>query len=535
MFRIMAVSSIVMAGSNPYTSQVWVSDQGDGTYRNPVLYSDYSDPDACRVGNDFYMTASSFTCMPGLPILHSKDLVNWSIIGHALPRMFPEEIYNKTQHARSVWAPSLRNHQGLFYIYWGDPDLGILRVQAENPAGPWSKPVLVKAGKGLIDACPLWDEDGQVYLIHAWAASRAQINSVLTVHKMNMEGTAVVDEGRHVYDGHGKHPSLEGPKFFKRNGYYYIFAPGGGVAQGWQVVLRSRDIYGPYEDRIVLAQGSTNINGPHQGAWVEAASGQSWFLHFQEKQPYGRIVHLQPMQWIDDWPVMGIDLDGDGCGEPVLTHVKPDVGKQWPIVTPAESDEFDGSTLGLQWQWCANPDIRWNVMLPGQTYLRLFGVKVPSEAKNLWEVPNLLLQKFPAPAFTATTKVSLHAEDRNVRTGLVVLGRSYEILALSQAERQYKLSHVHCADADRGGSEQVLQETTINTSSVYLRIKVEGPAGRCQFFYSLDDTRYQPLGKSFNAREGGWIGSKVGIFCLGELDAGRGGYADFDWFRVEAN
>ena len=263
-----------------------------------------------------------------------------------------------------------RYHNKEFYIYYPDPDFGIYLTKATNPAGPWSEPVLVEGGKGLIDPCPLWDDNGQVYLVHGWAGSRAGIKSILTVKKLNPTGTKVLDEGVIVYDGHETDPTIEGPKMYKRNGYYYIFAPAGGVSTGWQLVLRSKNIYGPYERKVVMDQGKTPINGPHQGAWVDTKPvngkpGEDWFLHFQDKEAYGRVVHLQPMKWVNDWPVIGIDPDGDGKGEPVLTHKKPTVagpatGKQFPIATPPESDEFNTPSLGLQWQWQANPKGIWH-------------------------------------------------------------------------------------------------------------------------------------------------------------------------------
>ena len=271
---------------------VWAADNGDGTYKNPILYADYSDPDAIRVGQDYYLTASSFTCLPGLPILHSPDLVNWTLLAHALPA-YPEARFATPQHGQGVWAPALRYHNGLFYLYWGDPDSGVYCTRSKTPAGPWDTPVLVLPGKGIIDPCPLWDDDGQAYMVHAWAASRAGVNSLLTLRTMTADGLHVSTTGRHIFDGRERHPTIEGPKFYKRNGYCYIFAPAGGVTQGWQTVLRSKDIYGPYESRVVMAQGTTPINGPHQGGWVETPSGQSWFLHFQDAGAYGRILHLQ--------------------------------------------------------------------------------------------------------------------------------------------------------------------------------------------------------------------------------------------------
>ena len=247
--------SLEAAAQGP--SKVWVADRGDGIYQNPIIHADYSDPDVTRVGDDFYMIASSFNAAPGLPILHSRDLVNWKIIGHALKRQPPFDVYAKPQHGNGVWAPAIRFHEGEFYIYYPDPDYGIYLVKAKHPSGPWSEPLLIKEAKGWIDPSPLWDADGKAYLVSAMAASRSGIKSILVVSRMSTDGTKVLDDGVLVFDGHDKHPTVEGPKLYKRNGYYYIFAPAGGVEIGWQLVLRSKSIYGPYEERIVMAQGKT--------------------------------------------------------------------------------------------------------------------------------------------------------------------------------------------------------------------------------------------------------------------------------------
>ncbi|RYE04898.1 MAG: glycosyl hydrolase 43 family protein, partial [Sphingobacteriales bacterium] len=332
------------------------------TYKNPVLYADYSDPDAIRVGEDYYLISSSFDAVPGLPILHSKDLVNWRLIGHALKRQVPLKHFQKTQHGNGVWAPSIRYRKGEFYIYYPDPDFGIYLTKSKSITGPWSDPILVAEGEGLIDPCPLWDDNGQVYLAYAFAGSRAGIKSVIAVKELNTHGTAALDEGTIVYDGHEIDPTIEGPKFYKRNGYYYIFAPSGGVSTGWQLVLRSKNIYGPYERKVVMAQGKSTVNGPHQGAWVDTKGGEDWFLHFQDKEAYGRVVHLQPMKWVKDWPVIGVDEDGDGSGDPVMQYKKPAVGKAYPLETPPESDEFNDNKMGLQWQWQSNPQANWSFM-----------------------------------------------------------------------------------------------------------------------------------------------------------------------------
>lgn len=539
----------VAAQQKEYVSQVWVADRGDGTYQNPVLYADYSDPDACRVGNDFYMTSSSFNCLPGLQILHSNDLVNWRIIGAAIPyRLTPVSTPERPEHGNRVWAPAIRHHNGEFYIFWGDPDQGVFMTKARDPQGPWTEPVLVKAGQGIIDPCPLWDDDGQVYLVHAYAGSRAQLKSVIAICQLNEEATQAVTPSRIVFDGHEAHPTCEGPKFYKKGGYYYIFHPAGGVPTGWQVVLRSKNVYGPYECKTVLAQGNTSVNGPHQGAWVDTPTGEDWFLHFQDVGAYGRLVHLQPMKWKDGWPVIGTDPDGDGCGEPVLSHRKPDVGRTYPVCTPQESDEFDGYTLSPQWQWHANINEKWAYYAGNRGFVRLYSYPVVPQYRNLWDVANLLLQKTPAPNFTATMKLTFRPtkQYKGERTGLVVMGMDYAALVLENAADEMTLSQVVCHGADKGQPEQVNASVGLKESTVYLRVKF-GCDGRkiaqsegghdllvtCDFSYSTDGRTFSPLGTTFQAREGKWIGAKVGTFCTRPaIKASDGGWADVDWFRI---
>lgn len=533
-FILLISISVSAQKQENYKSEVWVSDNNDGTYTNPILYADYSDPDVVRVGDDYFMTASSFNAAPGLPILHSKDMINWKLVNHALPIQVPKETFDVPQHGNGVWAPSIRSHNNELYIYWGDPDHGIYMVKTDDPFGDWEEPVLVMEGKGLIDPSPLWDDDGKAYLVHAYAGSRRGVKSLLTVNKMNAEGTKVLDAGRHVFDGHDDHPTVEGSKFYKRNGYYYIFAPAGGVSTGWQLILRSKNIYGPYEEKVVLEQGSTDINGPHQGAWVETPEGQDWFYHFQDVEAYGRIVHLQPMSWENDWPVMGEDKDGNGIGEPVKTHKKPDVGKDYPIVTPVESTEFEGDSLGLQWQWHANPDVVWHAKLPGEDHLRLFSIKVQDDYKNLWMTPSLLLQKFPAPDFTATTKLSLFPEEaeEGKRTGLIVMGMDYATLTLTHDEEGFMIRQTQAIDAIDGEEEVTIAEKRIDSNEVVFRVEVSAPDAMCQFSYSEDGKNFTKIGQPFKAQPGKWIGAKVGIFSISSQEAKRGGYADVEYFRI---
>jgi len=518
-----------------YVSQVWKSDNGDGTYTNPILHADYSDPDVIRVGNDYFMTASSFNCSPGLPILYSKDLVNWKIVNYALKRNIPEDVFSAPQHGKGVWAPCIRFHKGEFYIYWGDPDFGVYRVKTADPLRKWEEPVLVLPGKGIIDPSPLWDDNGDAYLVTGWAASRSGINSLLTIWPMNPDGSRVIGEGKHVFDGHDFHQTVEGPKLYKKDGFYYIFAPAGGVTKGWQLVLRSKNIYGPYEEKIVLTQGETSINGPHQGAWIETQTGESWFIHFQDKGAYGRILHLEPVSWKNGWPVIGEDADGDGCGQPVLTHKKPNMGKNWPVCSPRETDEFDNENLGMQWQWAANERINWFVLLRGKGYLRLLAFPKNTEGEPLWNVPNLLMQKFPGPDFTATTKIKLTLEFdvwQGKQAGLIVMGNDYSYLAISKDETGYKVDQITCKNADLDGQEQKGATALLKGNEVFLRVQVSSPDAICKFSYSENGTDFKPIGETLKAKNELWIGSKVGLFCTAEPGIRKGSYADIDWFRI---
>ena len=499
-------------------------------YRNPIIHADYSDPDVIRVGDDFWMTASSFGSVPALPILHSRDLVHWRIVNHAIPRMPPE--FDVPQHGNGVWAPSIRHHDGQFWIYWGDPDRGIYMVKTRDPLGAWEPPVLVHAAKGWIDPTPLWDDDGEAYLVHAFARSRAGIKHRLVVNRMSADGTRLLDEGTLVFMDSAAHPTAEGPKFHKRDGWYWILAPAGGVATGWQLAMRSRSPLGPYEARVVLAQGSTAVNGPHQGAWVELKGAEHWFVHFQDAGAYGRIVHLQPMTWRDGWPVIGDDADGDGTGQPVAEHPMPDVGRAYPPVAPQTSDEFDGPRLGLQWQWAGNPRPDWYTLTAQRGMLTLRPQPLPAATTNLWVVPNLLLQKLPARAFTAMTRVaSTTGLAVGEQAGIVMLGRDYAYVALRHTATGYEIVQARVMDAEADAAAEASVVVASVDPPIHLRVTVSDGA-LCQFAWSADGIRYTPIGAPFTAREGRWIGAKVGLFATRPAHSRTGGAADFDFFHV---
>ncbi|MFD7814485.1 family 43 glycosylhydrolase [Streptomyces sp. NPDC059785] len=503
------------------------ADLGDGTYRNPVLNADWSDPDVVRDGDDFYLTASSFGRAPGLPLLHSRDLVNWTLIGHALTRLEPAREFTAPRHDCGVWAPSLRRHDDRFWIFWGDPDQGIFQINAPGISGPWTRPHLVKAGKGLIDACPLWDEEtGEAYLVHAWAKSRSGVKNRLTGHRMRPDGTGLLDDGEVIVDG-DRIPgwfTLEGPKLYRHDGWFWIFAPAGGVETGWQGVLRSRSFSGPYEERIALEQGGTGVNGPHQGGWVRTASGEDWFLHFQSRGPYGRVVHLQPLRWTTEgWPVIGDD------GEPVGTHRKPDLPPQRPAA-PATDDDFPGGRFGPQWQWTANPGKDWATGHAGDG-LRLTCVRT-GDAHDLRRLANVLTQRLPGIPAVVEVDLRLDSEEPGARAGLAVLGDAFGWIGLERAaDGSVHLVH-RFAESVAEHERDAAHPRPAPGGRARLRIETSAGA-RCRFFADLGDGP-RPSGPVFAATPWRWVGALLGLFALAPSGGGHAGAATFTSFRITA-
>ena len=542
-----------MTASAQYKSEVWSPDNGDGTYNNPVINADYSDPDVCvgPSGEDYYMTASSFQCTPGRPILHSRDLVNWEIVGYALKSLYEgdcklTEHYNKVQHGNGVWAPSIRYHQGEYYIYWGDPDHGVYMVKTKDPAGEWEKPVCVIRGKGYIDTTPLWDEDGRCYLVNGWANSRSKFASVLTVREMSADGTRAIGQPVIVFDGNGtENRTCEGPKFYKRDGWYWIMCPAGGVPEGFQLAMRSKSPYGPYEAKKVLQQGKTAINGPHQGAWVHTKYGEDWFLHFQDKEAYGRVMHLNPVDWTTGWPVMGRK------GEPVATYKKPKASST-VVVNPVESDEFNAPTIGRQWQWQANYDEKFGVPTAFGT-MRIYTHKLDTDWKNLWPVPNMLLQKTPADEFTVTAKLRFTSKADGQMGGIIMMGHNYQALVVRREGKEFKLLILTCQDADRGKAQQEELVATLKPTAedkidykpgihedIYLRLQVSnaeagvahGGKPLVSFAWSQNGKKFTPCGSQYEMKQGKWIGAKFGFVAVDTNPKTDRGWIDADWIRV---
>ncbi|ANW97946.1 beta-xylosidase [Thermoclostridium stercorarium subsp. thermolacticum DSM 2910] len=479
-------------------------DLGNGFYRNPVLNSDYSDPDVIRVGGDFYMVCSEFHYM-GMPVLHSKDLVNWTIIGRVYDSLKHDPKYDNMEgYAKGSWAPAIRYHNGRFYVYFCTPDEGLFMSTATDPAGPWSPLHEVVRVAGWEDPCPFWDDDGNAYLGHSTVGA-----GPIIIHKMSPDGTKLLDDGVIVYVG----KIAEGTKIYKRNGYYYLIIPEGGVKTGWQTVLRSKSIYGPYERKVVLQTGNTNINGPHQGALVELENGESWFMHFQDTGILGRVCHLQPVTWVDNWPLMGCD------GEPVTVYRKPRAGKEYERTFPQTSDEFDGPELGLQWQWNHNPvNERWSLSKrPG--YLTLEAMY----AESLLKARNTLTQKLIGEKGTATTELNTENLKNGQRAGLAFLGGTQENWIGIVREGESSYIKAVTAGIRYHGPE-------IETPNVWFRAEID-LNGITQFYFSTDNENFIQLGGPCRLEAGFWKGARIALFSYNTvMDGGR---ADFNWFRYE--
>jgi beta-xylosidase len=513
-------------------------------YTNPILYADYSDPDVIRVGEDYYLVASSFHFSPGIPVLKSKDLVHWTIIGHVLPKLPFGPLYDMpgphtlddtiskpiggTKYASGVWAPAIRFHQGKFYVYFPTPDEGIFMATATDPAGPWSAPIQVIAGPGYEDPCPFWDDDGSAWLIHGKVGA-----GPLILHRMSPDGTKVLDDGVVVAEDKEKLPVLEGPKLYKREGWYYIFAPIGGVSTGPQAVGRARDIRGPYEWRTVLEPGTTPIQGPHQGGYVETPSGEGWFAHFNSTGAFGRIVHLQPVRWIDGWPVIGAPIAGKQSGQPVLTYSMPDQGQHETRDRLQDSDEFASTRLGLQWSWNHNPDDgHWSLTKrPG--WLRLEAMP----AEHLVTARNTLTQILQGPAMRITVRIDVSHMAEGQRAGLSLFGVRPSWIGVQRIGGRTRVTR-----ASEGRETNIFARAAmvsqldgpyeVGRGTIQLRAEVsEGQIVRYSF--SLDDgKRFHSFGRpEWLARFSWWKGSRPALFTFTRGEPG--GWIDVDWVHVE--
>jgi beta-xylosidase len=487
-------------------------------YHNPILFSDYSDPDVIRDGHSYYLVASSFHFVPGIPVLQSDDLAHWKIIGHVVQRMEMSPQYNLVEGNRyggGIWAPSIRKHNGLFYVYFPTPNEGIFVSTSTKITGPWTIPVAVISQAGLEDPCPFWDDDGSAYLIHSKVGA-----GPLILHRMSADGKRVLDEGKVIVQDHKFLPVLEGPKLYKRNGYYYIFAPDGGVATGQQVVLRAHNIYGPYEHKIVLSQGTTTINGPHQGGYVESPDGHGWFIHFQSRGAHGRILHLEPVRWENDWPIMGTTQENKTEGQPVESAYLSASIEKTSHQKPQTSDEFNEAKLGQQWEWNHNPeDSHWSLKAR-KGYLRL----VPMPASELVAARNTITQNMQDNSFEFTARIDLAGMKSETHTGLAMFEKISSGIEIVQSGSRRWLNFFHAQDHTSG--PEILQK------NLQLRVCVKGDIA--VYSYSLDNGHsFKQLGSPVLLTFSWWKGARPSLFAY-TAKVTDPGFVDFDWVHYRS-
>ena len=501
-------------------------------YQNPILYADYSDPDAIRVGEDYYMVASSFTYLPGVPLLHSKDLVHWEIINYCV-RALPFEKYDRPSHGSGTWAPSIRYHDGQFIVFIPLPDEGILVARSADLYGEFQLNLLCES-KGWIDPCPLWDDDGRAYMVFALARSRCGVKHRLMLTEMDPDCTRLIGEPRIIFDGEQMAPTTEGPKIYKHDGEYLILAPSGGVATGWQSAFRAKNVWGPYEYRVVMRQGSTPVNGPHQGGWVTAPDGRDWFIHFQDVHELGRITHLQPMCFNGGWPFIGSDLDGDGIGEPVSEWRLPVEGQ--PLYEIAQSDSFPEGRPGLQWQWQANPKERYFAGSGAENALRLACLVNEKRENLLWYAPNALTQIPQHPSLTATVTVRLSQEGAaGDMAALGVIGHAYGYLGLQRGPGGFRLALYHGQVTEKTFEGQAAEtlEAALDwpRETAILRLEIF-PDKTYSFAWSAGGEPYTPIGGRYPLRRATWTGAKLCLWACSRENLPSDGYGEFTSFQI---
>lgn len=499
---------------------VWNPDNGDGTFTNPLLWGDWPDPDVIRVGDDFYMVSTSMHYVPGCPILHSKDLVNWEMVGYAVDRYDEDPRYDMqggNLYLNGSWAASMRYHNGKYYVAfctpygWGRDKGNFCMCIADRPEGPWERVIFPEY---MYDPGLLFDDDGRVFVVHG--------QGTLYVTELTADARAVKSEPRQIWSGGFKNAhelgggfGMEGAHAYKINGKYYITCPAGGT-EGWQICLRSDDIYGPYEHHLIMNDSiSYPPNGLHQGGMVQLKNGDWWFVIMQDRGPIGRVPNLVPVTWKDGWPILGHE------GKDAVTYVKPEVGKRSRVISPATTDEFNSRTLGLQWQWNHNPDPkRWS-LTERKGYMRLKA----SQAENLKTARNTLTQRVQGPLSQGTVELDFSGlKDGNV-AGFGVFEFPYAYIAVQRQEGVNRL--VMSLEDQECASVENLQG-----DKVWIRVRTTDREFKAVFFYSLDGVHFHRFGKELSMGLGlPWTANRFALFNFSTTQEGVEGVADFNWFR----
>lgn len=493
-----------------YDDERW-GDQGDGTFANPVLNGDYSDPDVIRVGNKYYMTCSEFHYI-GMNILASDDMVNWKIIGRIFNSIDLPGYSDMGKYGGGTWAPALRYHDGKFWMFVCTPNEGLFMSTATDPAGPWSPLHCVKSVSGWEDPCPFWDDNGQAFL------GRSQLGAgPIILHKMSPDGKSLLDDGTKIYEG----PVAEGTKLFKKDGLYYLSIPEGGVSTGWQTVMHATNIYGPYEGKRVLEMGSTRVNGPHQGALVDTPEGEWWFYHFQSTEPQGRVVHLQPVTWKDGFPEIGTDYDKNGIGEPMKICRKPNTGVRQTPFAPQSDDDFESATLGLQWQFNHNPhNAYWSLTdKPGWLEIKT------QKAGKLRDAKNQFTQKTMGNKGVVTVKIDFSQLAAGGRCGIECIGNRFVGAGVAMNTSGGK-PKAQLYFENNGEAKLLTNITAVMDQGIYIRLEIDALHNKHHYAYSLDGTDYTAFGDEFESGSGDWKGSRIGLYAYSTLDLKGSAYFD---------
>lgn len=502
-------------------SAVWNPDNGNGTFTNPLMWGDWPDPDVIRVEDDFYMVSTSMHYVPGCPIVVSKDLVNWEMAGYAVERFDEDPRYDMKGgqlYLNGSWAATIRYHDGKFYVGfctpygWGRDEGNFSVCVADDVRGPWTRTVFPEY---LYDPGLFFDEDGKVYVVHGQGTLYlTELNS--DVKSVKKKAVKIWSGGfRNAYELGGGF-GMEGAHMYRIDGKYYITCPAGGT-NGWQICLRSDSIYGPYEHKLILNDSTSYPpNGLHQGGMVQLKNGDWWFVVMQDRGPIGRVPCLLPVTWVDGWPMLG-----EG-GRDVITYAKPAVKtRKRGFRSPATTDEFDGRTLGLQWQWNHNPDnTKWS-LTERKGYMRLKA----SRASSLKEARNTLTQRVQGPSSEGTVEMDVTGlRDGNV-AGFGIFEFPYAYVAVRQ--EQGRRSIVMCNDG-----QTIESIDNFEGDRLWIRVRVTDRDFRALFYYSTDGSRFRPIGGGLRMGLGlPWTANRFALFNFSTTAQGTDGYADFGWFR----
>ena len=497
-------------------------DQRDGTFVNPVIPADYSDIDVIKVGDNYYAISSTFQYSPGVVILHSKDLVNWQTIGHAvndLTSISPELNWNKmNRYGKGIWAGAIRYHDDKFWIYFGTPDEGFFMTTATDPAGPWQPLHHVWNVKGWDDGCPFWDEDGQAYFV----ATNFADNYKIHLFKMSEDGKQLdLKSGSVIHQSTGS----EANKLYKFNGMYYHFFSEVKTEGRVAMMERSKNIYGPYQSKQLNHVNPSVDKEPNQGGLVEDSSGGWWFFTHQGTGCWeGRAACLLPVSWIDGWPIIG-KPGKDTIGNMIWNHAKPFATAA--SLNASVVDEFDNNFLAPQWEWNYQPRAgKWS-LTESKGFLRLHAfipvnkMDEKDKRKTLLRAGNTLTQRSMRTANnTVTIKIFIGAMENGQTAGLCHYSEKYSLLGIRQTNNIRRLLY----DKD---DHQTLGPV-ISNDTVWLR-STWNWNGKSQYSYSFDGKNFIEFGNTYQLSWGFYRGDRIGIFNYNSIE--EKGYIDADQFQ----